>query len=85
MEYRKKKFFKDNYDRKVKMFDTLIGSVTLYSSKIQGWKNKARLYRKKRKYIKQIGLDRRRPNYTFSGRDKDEKIMSRNIEKSYKV
>lgn len=43
--------FKNDYERRVKMFDALLGSVTLYGAEVWGWRNEARLDRIKRKYI----------------------------------
>lgn len=58
------KLFKDDYGRRVKMFDALVGSVALYGAEIWRWRNEERLDRIKRKYIKWIlGLDRSTPNY----------------------
>lgn len=53
MEYRRKvRLFKDDYERRVKMFDALVGSAALYGAEVWGWRNEARLDRIKRKYIK---------------------------------
>lgn len=57
---------KDDFRRRMNMFDALIGSVLLYGAEIWGWKNEARIDRIKRKYIKWIlGLDRTTSNYIF--------------------
>lgn len=61
------RLFKDDYKRRMKMFDTLVGSVALYGAKIWGWKKEERLSRIKRKYVKWIlGLDIRTPNYILT-------------------
>lgn len=58
------RLFKNDYRRRAKMFDALVGSVALYGAEIWEWKNESRLDRNKRKYVKWIlGLDRRTPNY----------------------
>lgn len=58
------KIFGNDYKRREKMFDALVGSVALYGAEIWGWKNETRLDRIKRKYVKWIlGLDIRTPNY----------------------
>ncbi|KAL6421364.1 hypothetical protein ACFW04_014701 [Cataglyphis niger] len=56
------RLFKNDYRRRAKMFDALVGSVALYGAEMWGWKNEVRLDRIKRKYINEY-LDRRTPNY----------------------
>lgn len=58
------RLFRDDFGRRKKMFDALVGNVALYGAEIWGWKNDARLNRITRKYIKWIlGLDWRTPTY----------------------
>lgn len=49
------RLFRDDFRRRKKMFDALVGSVTLYSAEIWGWKNEARLDRVNEK-IRQVDL-----------------------------
>jgi len=44
--------FNENYMKRMKMFDSLIGSVALYGAEI--WQNENRLDKIKRKYTKWI-------------------------------
>ncbi|XP_067211780.1 uncharacterized protein [Linepithema humile] len=56
--------FRDDYIRRIKMFNALVGSIALYGAEIWGWNKEERLDRIKRKYVKWIlGLDRKTPNY----------------------
>lgn len=58
------RIFKEDYVRRMKMFDSLVESVALYRAEIWGWQYDNRLDKLKRKYVKWIlGLDRRTPNY----------------------
>ncbi|KAM0724674.1 hypothetical protein ACS0PU_009058 [Formica fusca] len=61
------RLFKDDYKRRMKMFDALVGSVALYGAEIWGWKKEERLDRIKRKYVKWIlGLNIRTPSYILT-------------------
>lgn len=44
--------FRDDYKRRMKMFNVLIGSVALYGAEIKGWRMEKRLDGIKRKYVK---------------------------------
>jgi len=44
--------FKEDYKRRIKMFNALVGSVVLYGKKIWGWANDGRMDGIKRKYVK---------------------------------
>lgn len=61
------RLFRENYERRIKMFDALVGNVALYGAEIWGWKKEERLDRIKRKYVKWIlGLNIRTPNYILT-------------------
>jgi len=52
------RLFKENFERRMKMFQALAGSVALYGAEIWGWGGGERMDRLKRmKWI--LGLDRR--------------------------
>lgn len=58
------RLFRDDYIRRMKMFNALVGSIALYGAEIWGWNKEERIDRIKRKYVKwTLGLDRRTPNY----------------------
>lgn len=58
------RIFKEDYIRKMKMFEALVESVGLFGAEIWGWRKKERLDGIKRKYTKWIlGLERTTPNY----------------------
>lgn len=46
--------FKEDFGRRVKMFNALVGSVALYGAEIWGWK-KERLDRVEKMYLKYWG------------------------------
>lgn len=46
------RIFKKDYERRMKMFDALVGSVALYGTEIWGWRDEERLDCMNRKYIK---------------------------------
>jgi len=55
--------FKEDYKRRMKMFDSLVGSV-LFGAEVWGWLNKNRLDGIKKKHMKwMLNLNRRTPNY----------------------
>lgn len=62
------RLFRNDYKRKVKMFDTLVSNVVLYGAEIWGWKNEARLDRMK---IRQVDIRFGQENTELysSGRD----------------
>lgn len=58
------KIFKDNFEKRMKLFDALVRSVALYGTEIWGWFEDDRLDGIMRKYIKwSLKLDRETPNY----------------------
>ncbi|XP_071572662.1 uncharacterized protein [Temnothorax nylanderi] len=58
------RLFKEDFGRRMKMFDSIVGSIALYGAEVWGWRNDERLDKVKKKYVKWIlGLDRRTPNY----------------------
>lgn len=46
------RIFKKDYERRMKMFNALVGSVALYGTEIWDWRDKERLDCMNRKYIK---------------------------------
>ena len=58
------RLFKEDFERKIKMFDALVGSIALYGAEIWGWREEEKMDKLKRRYIKWVlGLDIRTPNY----------------------
>lgn len=58
------RIFKEDYIRRMKMFEALVESVGLFGAEIWGWRKEERLDGIKRKYTKWIlGLERTTPNY----------------------
>lgn len=79
------RLFKDDYERRIKMFDALVGSVALYGAEVWGWRNEARLDRIKRKYIKWIlGLDRVTLNYIVIEETKMKEIRTEVVKRAVK-
>ncbi|KMQ92546.1 hypothetical protein RF55_7448 [Lasius niger] len=61
------RLFKDDYERRMKMFNALVESIALYGAEMWGWRNEERVDRVKKKYVKWIlGLDRKTPNYILA-------------------
>ena len=57
------KIFKDNFERRMKIFNSLMKSITLYGAEMWGWQDDNRLDKIKKKYMKWIlKLDWRTPN-----------------------
>jgi len=60
----REKMFKEDYKRRIKMFNALVESVALYGKNIWGWANDGRMDGIKRKYIKwKLELNRKIPTY----------------------
>lgn len=79
------KVFKDDFGRRMKMFEALVGSVALYGAEIWGWTNDARLDRIKRKYVKWIlGLDRTTPNHILVEETKLREIKTEALRRAVK-
>lgn len=79
------RLFRDDFIKRMKMFDTLVGSVALYGAEIWGWTGDARLDTIKRKYTKWIlGLDRTTPNYILKEETKMEKIRTKALKRAIK-
>ena len=77
--------FKDDYNRRMKMFNALVGSVALYGAEIWGWGNEERMDGIKRKYVKWIlGLDRRTPNYILVEETKMKELNLEAMERAIK-
>lgn len=58
------RLFKEDFGRRIKMFDALVGSIALYGAEIWGWREEEKIDKIKRRYVKWVlGLDIRTPNY----------------------
>ena len=58
------RLFKEDYERRMRMFDSLVGSIALYGAEVWGWRTEEKIDRIKRKYAKWVlGLDSKTPNY----------------------
>lgn len=58
------RIFKEDYVRRMKMFEALVESVGLFGAEIWDWRKEERLDGIKRKYVKWIlGLEKTTPNY----------------------
>ena len=56
--------FKDDFKRRMMMFDSLVLGVMMYGIELIGWKESAEMERIQLKYIKwTLGLDRRTSGY----------------------
>ena len=59
-----KKIFKDDFKRRMRLYDTLVASVLLYRVEIWGWKEYEEIERLQERYIRwTLGLDRCTPWY----------------------
>lgn len=69
------RIFRNNFDRRMKMFTSLVESVGLFGAEIWGWKKDERLDAITRKYIKwTLGLDMTTPNYILIEETKVEEM-----------
>jgi len=79
------RLFKENFGRRMKMFQALAGSVALYGAEIWGWGCGERMDRLKRKYMKWIlGLDRGTPNYIVMEETKSEELRVEALSRAIK-
>lgn len=79
------RLFKEDYNRRMKMFNALVGSVTLYGEEVWGWKMEERLDGIKRKYIKWIlGLDRKTSNYILIEETKEKELRMKALKRAIK-
>lgn len=77
------RLFRDNFMRRMKMFESLVESVALYGPEIWGWQYDNRLDGIKRKYVKWIlGLDKRTPNYILVKETKIREIKMRAVRRT---
>jgi len=79
------RLFKDDYERRVKMFDALVGSVALYGAEVWGWRNEARLDRVKRKHKMDFRFRQSDSELYRNKRDEDERNKDRSSEESCKI
>ena len=57
------RLFKEDFERRIKMFVALVKSVAMYGAEIWGWNDEGRLDTIKRRYMKWIlGLNKVTPN-----------------------
>lgn len=69
------RLFKEDFERRMKMFGALVRSIALYGAEIWGWKKEEKIERIKRKYIKWVlGLDYRTPNYILTEETKEREL-----------
>ncbi|KYN30224.1 hypothetical protein ALC57_00314, partial [Trachymyrmex cornetzi] len=79
------RIFRDNFERRTKMFNTLVDSIALYGAEVWCWQNDNRLDGIKRKYMKWIlKLDWRTPNYILTEETKMEEIKVKAIRRAVK-
>ncbi|XP_077278957.1 uncharacterized protein LOC143906639 [Temnothorax americanus] len=77
------RIFKEDFERRMKMFEALVEGVALYGAEIWGWLYKSRLDVIKRKYVKWIlGLDSRTPNYVLAEEAKMKEIKVKAIRRA---
>lgn len=75
--------FKENYERRIKMFGALVESVGLYGAEVWGWKEENGLNGIRRKYTKWIlGLDATTPNYRMNEECKIKEMGRKIIERT---
>ena len=54
-----KRKFSNNFDRKIKLFNSLVGSILLYGSEVWGWREFKKVETVQETYIRwSLGLDR---------------------------
>ncbi|XP_039314757.1 histone-lysine N-methyltransferase, H3 lysine-79 specific [Solenopsis invicta] len=77
------RIFKEDFRRRIKMFEALVGSVALYGAEVWGWRDEKTLDGIKRKYAKWIlNLDRGTPNYILLEETKMEEIRIQAIKRA---
>ncbi|XP_043583626.1 vicilin-like seed storage protein At2g18540 [Bombus pyrosoma] len=77
------RIFKQDYKRRMKMFEALVESVALFGAEVWGWNMEEALDRIKRGYVKWIlGLDRTTPNYILTEECKVEEIKVKALKRA---
>nr|XP_034190794.1 uncharacterized protein LOC117609058 [Osmia lignaria] len=67
--------FKNNFERRMKIYRSLVKSVMMYAADIWGWSESERLEKLHTKYIKWVlGLDFNTPTYIVMDETKEDKI-----------
>ncbi|XP_046145525.1 uncharacterized protein LOC123988820 [Osmia bicornis bicornis] len=67
--------FKNNFERRMKIYRSLVKSVMMYAAEIWGWSESERLEKLHTKYIKWLlGLDFNTPTYIVMDETKEDKI-----------
>lgn len=79
------RLFKEDFERRMKMFNALVGSVMLYGAEVWRWRNDDRVDKIKRKYEKWIlGLDVRTPNYILAEETKTKELRLEAVKRAIK-
>ncbi|XP_073967949.1 uncharacterized protein [Bombus fervidus] len=77
------RIFKQDYNRRMKMFGALVESVALFGAEIWGWNIEERLDKIQRKYVKWIlGLDMTMPNYILAEEAKLTEIREKALKRA---
>lgn len=67
--------FKNNFERRMKIYNCLVKSIMLYAAEVWSWKETEKLERLQVKYIKwNLGLDFNTPTYIVLEESKTDKI-----------
>ena len=76
--------FKEDFERRIKMFVALVESVAMYGAEIWGWNDEGRLDIIKRRYMKWIlGLDKVTPNYILREETREEEIRTKAVRSAF--
>ncbi|XP_039313476.1 protein CROWDED NUCLEI 1-like [Solenopsis invicta] len=77
------RIFKEDFRRRIKVLEALVGSVALYGAEVWGWRDEKTLDGIKKKYAKWIlNLDRGTPNYILLEETKMEEIRIQAIKRA---
>ncbi|XP_039313601.1 uncharacterized protein LOC113005705 [Solenopsis invicta] len=80
------RIFKEDFRRRIKIFEALVRSVALYGAEVWDWRDEKTLDGIKRKYAKWIlSLDRRTPNYILLEETKMEEIRIQAIKRALTI
>ena len=77
------RLFKEDFERRTKMFVALVESVAMYGAEIWGWNDEGSLDAIKRRYTKWIlGLDKVTPNYILREVTGEEEIRTKAVRRA---
>lgn len=77
--------FKNHFEKRMEVFEALVGSVALYGAEIWGWLNEERLDKIQVEYVKWIlGLERETPSCILLEENKIKEIRVKALEKAIK-